>query len=277
MDNIELALLLSSNKKLLDGIGFALQNKLALENPVAKNDINEVIKNIDISSILIAFIKKAGLKLENVTNNKEIIDNYAYQDRIFLNTLDLQNAANIGSYAMQNCIALTSLDLLNVTSVSDYAMYNCISLTKLDLPNVTSIGNSAMQNCISLTSLDLPNVTSIGNSAMRNCISLTSLDLLNVTSIGNSAIRNCISLTSLDLPNVTSIGNGAMLSCTSLAKLKIGANQVVTLSNTNALQGTQIAAGKGYIYVPDNLVESYKTATNWSVYASQIKPMSAGG
>ena len=29
-----------------------------------------------------------------------------------------------------------------------------------------------------------------------------------------------------------------------------------------------------YIYVPDDLVENYKTATNWSVYASQIKPLS---
>ena len=30
----------------------------------------------------------------------------------------------------------------------------------------------------------------------------------------------------------------------------------------------------GYIYVPDALVDSYKTATNWSTYADQIKPLS---
>ena len=33
-------------------------------------------------------------------------------------------------------------------------------------------------------------------------------------------------------------------------------------------------AKDGYIYVPDTLVSSYKTATNWKTYASQIKPLS---
>jgi hypothetical protein len=33
----------------------------------------------------------------------------------------------------------------------------------------------------------------------------------------------------------------------------------------------------GYIYVPSHLVESYKTATNWSTYASQIRAIDEGG
>lgn len=37
---------------------------------------------------------------------------------------------------------------------------------------------------------------------------------------------------------------------------------------------TLIASGTGFIYVPDALVESYKTATNWSTYADQILPLS---
>ena len=35
-----------------------------------------------------------------------------------------------------------------------------------------------------------------------------------------------------------------------------------------------IIRGTGYIYVQDNLVEQYKSATNWSTYADQIKPLS---
>ncbi len=49
---------------------------------------------------------------------------------------------------------------------------------------------------------------------------------------------------------------------------------VPTLSNSNAFANTPIAQGTGYIYVPDNLVASFKTATNWSTYASQIKGVS---
>ena len=40
------------------------------------------------------------------------------------------------------------------------------------------------------------------------------------------------------------------------------------------LEGTPIANGNGYIYVPDADVETYKTATNWSTYANQIKGLS---
>ena len=61
---------------------------------------------------------------------------------------------------------------------------------------------------------------------------------------------------------------------------------VVPLMNTNAFQGCYHFYGTvsaqynpkglkdGYIYVPDALVDSYKTATNWSVFADQIKPLS---
>ncbi len=31
---------------------------------------------------------------------------------------------------------------------------------------------------------------------------------------------------------------------------------------------------QGYIYVPDELVDAYKTATNWSVFANAIKGLS---
>ena len=44
--------------------------------------------------------------------------------------------------------------------------------------------------------------------------------------------------------------------------------------NSNDLKGTTIAKGTGYVYVPDDMVDTYKSATNWSTYASQIKGMS---
>ena len=43
------------------------------------------------------------------------------------------------------------------------------------------------------------------------------------------------------------------------------------MANTNSLGGTLIASGTGYIYVPKALVDSYKSATNWTTYASQIR------
>ena len=46
---------------------------------------------------------------------------------------------------------------------------------------------------------------------------------------------------------------------------------MIPLASSNALVGTLIADGTGEIFVDPSLVESYKTATNWSTYASVIE------
>ena len=100
------------------------------------------------------------------------------------------------------------------------------------------------------------------------------MDLPAATSIGTNAFYGCSSLTTVALPAVTSIGAGALRNCSALTSLTLPKNQVATLSNISALQGTPIASGTGYIYVPDNLVDQYKAATNWATYANQILPIS---
>ena len=89
-----------------------------------------------------------------------------------------------------------------------------------------------------------------------------------------SAFSGCTNLTTIDLPECTSIGDGAFASCVSLTTIILSGNQVVTLKNIRAFNNSAIANGTGYIYVPDNLVDSYKTATNWSTYANSIIPIS---
>lgn len=97
----------------------------------------------------------------------------------------------------------------------------------------------------------------------------------SVTKVGESAFSFCETLTTVNFPNATSIGSSAFYNCSALTTVIIGTNQttVVTLP-AYAFASTPIASGTGYIYVPDNLVNSYKTATNWSTYATQIKGIS---
>ena len=89
----------------------------------------------------------------------------------------------------------------------------------------------------------------------------------------NICFRERTSLTTVNLPKCTSIGNDAFRGCTSLTTIIFGADQVVHIGN-NIFGKKKKKNGTGYIYVPDNLVDSYKTATNWSAYANQIKPLS---
>lgn len=117
-------------------------------------------------------------------------------------------------------------------------------------------------------------VTKVGQSGFDGCASLISVDLPNVVTVENSGFYNCKLLKSVNLPKVTSIGNNGFNSTKQLDTLILRNSSVCALENVNAFQDTKIAAGTGYIYVPDNLVDSYKTATNWVTFANQIKPIS---
>ena len=76
-------------------------------------------------------------------------------------------------------------------------------------------------------------------------------------------------LKTVKLNNATYIGACAFGN-SGLTTLTISTNQVCTLASTTALDGTPIANGYGHIYVPKSLVASYKTDSNWSVYANYI-------
>jgi Leucine-rich repeat (LRR) protein len=161
-----------------------------------------------------------------------------------------------------------------ITTVKDRLFYYCTSLTTVDLPECTSIGDSAFSNCTSLTTVDLPKCTTLKHSAFSNCTSLTTVDLPKCTTLEYGAFGNCTSLTTVDLPKCTTLKHSAFSNCTSLTTIILSNNQVTTLSDISVFTDSSIANGTGYIYVPDNLVDSYKTATNWSTYANQIKPLS---
>ena len=86
------------------------------------------------------------------------------------------------------------------------------------------------------------------------------------TSIGKYALYYCKSLTTVDFPLVTSIDFNAF-SSTPLTALILRSETVCTAIASPGL--TSIC----YIYVPRALVDTYKSATNWSRYAAQFRAL----
>ena len=84
------------------------------------------------------------------------------------------------------------------------------------------------------------------------------------------AFYNCTGLTKASFPVATSIGEYAFLLCKSLTTIYVGteSDTLCTLSSINAFG---YCTNLTNIYVPANLVDSYKSATNWSSYADKIK------
>ena len=226
--------------------------------------------------------------LTTYTNDRVTsIGSNAFNSFSKLTSVDFPLVTTIGARAFYNCSKLTNVDFPLVTIIGEYAFNYCSALTSVSFPNVTTIGKQAFYFCSALTSVSFPQLTSIEDNAFKSCSALTSVSFPLVTSIGNYAFSSCSALTSVDLPNAISIGSSAFESCYSLTKLIIRTtSQTCTLSSTSAFSSCYHILGTtnatynpeglkdGYIYVPDELVESYKTATNWSEYASQIKPLS---
>ena len=104
--------------------------------------------------------------------------------------------------------------------------------------------------------------------------SATSLDLSSMGDTGSIrayAFEGFSALTSLTLPPgmTGSIGSSAFYYCLALTSLVIQSPTVMTLPGVSAFTNTTCD-----IYVPDTLVATYKTATNWSTLAARIKPIS---
>ena len=195
----------------------------------------------------------------------------SFQSREDLSSVNLEDTSitSIYSYTFYGCKSLTSITIPNsVTSIGERAFMSCRALTSVNIPSsVISIGNFAFYGCWSLSSITIPSgVTSIGEEAFSQCSGLTSVTLGNgVTSIGSSAFSSCSGLITITIPSsVTSIGTQAFYGCSGLTSITVETttNNLITLGN-NVFSGTNNCP----IYV---YRLSYRTATNWSAYASRI-------
>jgi hypothetical protein len=135
-----------------------------------------------------------------------------------------------------------------VTTIGEYAFYDCDALTSVVVPNgVTKIDKYTFQSCSNLTSVV------IGNS---------------VTSIGAYAFSGC-GLISVEIPSsVTLFDGNSFYANRNLKRVDLSTHtSVPTLSYLNVFLE---AHADLQFKVPANLIDEWKSATNWSNYADKI-------
>lgn len=201
---------------------------------------------------------------------------------------------SIGSYCFCECTKLRSISLPNVTTVGSYVFQSCYNLQSCFLPNLETGGQNMFSSCVNLQSCSLPSLSGNITQFFRGCSKLESVDIPLVKKIGGNSFTNCVSLTQIKMPSVEILDGNPFVNCSALrmvdahvlvsidgvycfedcsvlSALIIRSDSVCTLSNINSFTGTPIESGTGYIYVPSSLVDSYKSATNWSTFADQIR------
>lgn len=145
-------------------------------------------------------------------------------------------------------------------------------VTNITVPNDVVFLKNQFPNMVNLDSITLPEgLTTIGFNTFNNCNGLTSITIPStVTTIGTYAFYYARNITKLELPSgVTNIGGYAFSWMSRLVQFICNATIPPTLENTSAFWNNNCT-----IYVPDNSVNAYKTANNWSTYADRIKGIS---
>jgi hypothetical protein len=249
-----------------------------------------------IYDILITPDSTLPFKLGTTTTNHAFIGETTNQATTNSALLKIELGGNVSlerNYLFYQCDSFTTMNIpLIATSfgtnwqarylkwfapplaVTDFppAFYNNYSLKSYVIPeNITSIGENAFRTCLFLEEITLPNgLTSIGNSAFQGCNSLSEITLPSgLLSLGSSAFRQCYNLEEITLPSgIATIEAYTFYNCYNLKKIVIEkTDALVTLAATDAFSSTNADLK---IYVPDALVNDYKTETNWNIYADYI-------
>lgn len=192
-----------------------------------------------------------------------------------LNTLDIHTwntskATNMKKmFAMAGFLHTLDIGDWDVSKVTDfsYMFQMCYRLKNL---NISAWNTSSAKNMYSMFTefnkvdedVTFPDTSSFDTSNVTNMSYMFANSFLSSTSDLTYDISN------FNTNNVTN--NSYMFyGCTKLKKIIINRQDVFKMTATNMLQNCPAD-----IYVPDNMVDTYKSATNWSAFADRIKGMS---
>lgn len=143
-------------------------------------------------------------------------------------------------------------------------------VTEYSNSTLTKLGAYALSGT-NVATLNLPALTTIAGYAFYQCTKLTYVNFPLLTEIPNNGFREFSGVVKADLASIKYARSNCFYKCTALETLIIRTPSVVPLTAGTTFTATPIANGTGYIYVPSALVESYKSATNWSAFADQFR------
>lgn len=162
---------------------------------------------------------------------------------------------------------LTSLEEDGIDVLADYALTRNKTLTNINFPNVSRCGSNAFDQCTNLLFANLPAATTFSGYCFYGCSKLTTPIISAAVQVGEYTFGSCGALTGLEMPvTVSNVAGYCFNGCTHMAWLKLPKTSMVTLDAVNALTNTQIQFGYGAIYVPSNLVATYKADSKWGQF-----------
>ena len=217
-----------------------------------------------------------------------------------LNKVEVGTDCYLGSYCFNSCFNLETITLpSSLPAFGTFCFQYCLSLKHITIPTkssspITTLGNQLFRYAYGLSSISIPKcITKIGADTFRATYLLSRVVISNgittldstkafytcwrlreayistsITSIEDSTFYNCYSLSKLVIPaSVTTIATKAFYNCYGIKEYHFKSTTPPTLDNVDAFSNIQSDC---IIYVPSASLNDYKTASNWSTYASKM-------
>lgn len=150
-------------------------------------------------------------------------------------------------------------DNTNIVSFNEFRFFT----------NLNNINSSHFTNCVNLKEIELPvGITAIRDSVFSQCSFLEQIVIPEgYQSIGSNMCNGCTSIKLVDIPSSTnSIGRGLIWGVNNQVTVICRAVTPPAFSTLNA--------NPLVLYVPDESLSVYQSASGWSQYAKYMKPLS---
>lgn len=242
---------------------------------------------------------------------KEVQDEYIKQERMLQETNFFQKRTH-DEYPLDPGIIDGSIKELNNVNVKElrlgpFESYpNLLNLERIILPNCERIVGSSKYNyqftglqhlsyvniglkkvtnydfwdLPSLITLELPECEELGSGTISFCSVLENLSLPVCKKIEAAFIGDIGGLKTLTLPACEYIGAGAFKNTKNLASIFLPGSTLCFLENSNAISNYIAASGENWeqrlnkrVYVPQSMLESYKTFGEWSKISYCLFPI----
>lgn len=204
---------------------------------------------------------------------------------------NLSHITEIGESGFQNAFmdlysdgSGVNLDFASLTRIRENG-FQQNKYETISAPLLTTLDDNAMKFNYGCDTLSLPSATSVGRSCFR-ASNFKEINLPLITTLKESEFNYCEYLEKIDLASLVDIQNPSYRSlfgyCNKLTALILRSNTLVKLADKDGLvdditnTATPLSPAytgnnPGYIYVPKALIEEYRTATNWTVFADKFR------
>lgn len=208
---------------------------VSIDDIAAATDNQVLGDTVTITARTLAKYGLMGRAYKNVNiSTATIIPNYFFAESSVVNVTGDYNT--LQDYAFQNCVDLESVDLDEVTVLGYNVFEGCESLTEVTLPKLSNCGGTPFKSCTGIKKVDLsknhesfsntvalvagmtnleefigPHITSLRNSCFYNFSKLKSV--ICGGTIATRAFSNCSALKTVSILNSTSINASAFNQC----------------------------------------------------------------